>query len=929
MKTITSFLILFILLSTTTQAQTIKTWDGGANTTNWSDSSNWNPDGVPGINDVVSFTSTLNISVNLSNKSIGKLHVTNNARVTLTSNGNSRIITINTPEADAISVSSGSTLILAGSAFQHNMTLTTVSNPLVVADISGTVRVNGTSGIGIFRKGINAKINFNANSWYIHSVDGGSIPSASWDASSTCSVIGISKNGDLLTGTGQIFGNFTYNCPDQDLKHVLLQSGFSTTGIFRITSTGIRELRANWTTSSIARFVQTSGTFTLAAAVARSMNVLGSFTMNGGLLELTSGAQIGTLYVGGNFIHSEGTIIDDGVGSGAIIFNGSNNITQTFISGGTVTDTVNYTVNSGAILRIAPGSTVSGLGAFTLSAGATLKITSNAGITSTGATGNIQVIGARTFNPAANYTYNGNVAQNTGNGLPTEITGSLKIENVRGVALSQATNISTGILYLASGVLNNTANGLTMGNSTSAVNGIISKAMGSLSAVPLDANLYSVDYTGDDLSTGNEILGSGLKNITLNMNLGQTVTLTSDLTVSGNLDFIKGYIASNTGNKIIIANTGSVSNASNESYAKCAVQKIGTNSASNYTFVFPTGQSDSLYDPVEITFPLVSAVDAFTVVHNHALLVPNSLNKTSYVETVNNREYWDITKDVLVDNTAGVDVTLHFLSISGEITNLDDIIKPNLRIGHYSSSLSQWEVPNVLKNNYVGIVNIGGKIAFKYTVTGVTNFSPFTTVEASATALSLTRTSLIALPVILTTFTAKPTATNTVALNWATSSEIVNKGFRIERQAGGANGKFESIGFVASKSNGGNSQTALYYNFIDANPRSGSTTYYRLAQENLDGKTTYSEVRVVKLSGETVSTMFPNPSTGVVNISRTANGKKMNILVIDMAGRMVQQFTNITDSNYKLNISKSGMYNIKITYPETGEQSVQRIVIEN
>ena len=156
----------------------------------------------------------------------------------------------------------------------------------------------------------------------------------------------------------------------------------------------------------------------------------------------------------------------------------------------------------------------------------------------------------------------------------------------------------------------------------------------------------------------------------------------------------------------------------------------------------------------------------------------------------------------------------------------------------------------------------------------------------------------------------------------------MNKGFRIERQAGGVNGKFESLGFVASKANGGNSQTALYYNFIDASPRSGATAYYRLAQEDLDGKTTFSEVRVVKLNGETVSMVFPNPSNGAVNISRTATGKKMNVQVIDMAGRMLQQFTNITDSNFKLNISKSGMYNIKMTYPETGEQSVQRIVIE-
>jgi hypothetical protein len=157
----------------------------------------------------------------------------------------------------------------------------------------------------------------------------------------------------------------------------------------------------------------------------------------------------------------------------------------------------------------------------------------------------------------------------------------------------------------------------------------------------------------------------------------------------------------------------------------------------------------------------------------------------------------------------------------------------------------------------------------------------------------------------------------------------VNKGFRIERQAGGINGKFESIGFVVSKANGGNSQTALYYNFIDLNPRSGTAAFYRLAQEDLDGKINFSEVRVVKLNGETVSMVFPNPSTRAVNISRTANGTKMNIQVIDMSGRMVQQYTNITDSNFKFNISKSGVYNIKMTYPETGEQSVQRIVIEN
>jgi hypothetical protein len=74
--------------------------------------------------------------------------------------------------------------------------------------------------------------------------------------------------------------------------------------------------------------------------------------------------------------------------------------------------------------------------------------------------------------------------------------------------------------------------------------------------------------------------------------------------------------------------------------------------------------------------------------------------------------------------------------------------------------------------------------------------------------------------------------------------------------------------------------------------------------------------------------VFPNPSNGSVNISRTADGKKMNIQVIDQSGKIINQVNNITDANYRMNISQSGVYTIKMTYPETGEQSIKRIVVQ-
>jgi hypothetical protein len=183
-----------------------------------------------------------------------------------------------------------------------------------------------------------------------------------------------------------------------------------------------------------------------------------------------------------------------------------------------------------------------------------------------------------------------------------------------------------------------------------------------------------------------------------------------------------------------------------------------------------------------------------------------------------------------------------------------------------------------------------------------------------------------ALPVTLSNFTAKQTTDNKVALAWVTSSESVNKGFSIERQEEGS-GKFQSLGFIASKAEGGNSQATLAYSFKDVTAKNG-TNMYRLVQEDLDGKKTYSEVRVVKLSAQSVSNVFPNPSTGAINISRSNDGKKMNIQVLDQSGRVISQVNNIIDSNYRMNLPQPGIYSIKMMYPETGEQSIQRVVVQ-
>ena len=114
-------------------------------------------------------------------------------------------------------------------------------------------------------------------------------------------------------------------------------------------------------------------------------------------------------------------------------------------------------------------STITGAGTFTLSSGATLGITSTSGISISGASGNIQNSGIRTYSTGANYIYNGNANQAAGNGLTQNTPASVQINNTGNtVTLGSVTtisgnlNVAAGILDLGTG-LSHTSATLTLG----------------------------------------------------------------------------------------------------------------------------------------------------------------------------------------------------------------------------------------------------------------------------------------------------------------------------------------------------------------------------------------------------------------------------------------------------------------------------------
>lgn len=474
-----SFILIFFLSFLTTSIfGATKTWIGGNAT--WSTYGNWSPSGAPGAGDDVIINTSSSITVT-GNTIINRLTITGNANVVLITSGGSRTLTIDNTGS---SIDAGSSLTLQGLstntsrfmtlAFTGTSRTMQIAGSLILKAVGGGGLYNATNSVTTVTGSIindgsgggtagsitstSANLSFSAGSEYVHARNGGVIPTAYWDAASTCNVTGVTGTVPLITSFNQSFGNFIWNCTGQAGNYSL--------------GTNLKTINGNFTVSSTntSQLILTAGTAT-------TLTVGKDFLMTAGTLNFNSGAGASVMNVAGNFSHTGGTITETSTGTGSVIFNGSS--AQTYTSGGSCANTINFTVSTGATLLMANETTVVGngsIGTFTLEANGTLGVTSVDGITTTGATGNIRVSGTRTYTAAANYIYNGINPQAAGNGLTQNSpVNNLTINNSSGVSLSAATTIS-GNLTLTNGTLStttvNSAYLLTLNNtSASAISG--------------------------------------------------------------------------------------------------------------------------------------------------------------------------------------------------------------------------------------------------------------------------------------------------------------------------------------------------------------------------------------------------------------------------------------------------------------------------
>lgn len=159
-----------------------------------------------------------------------------------------------------------------------------------------------------------------------------------------------------------------------------------------------------------------------------------------------------------------------------------------------------------------------------------------------------------------------------------------------------------------------------------------------------------------------------------------------------------------------------------------------------------------------------------------------------------------------------------------------------------------------------------------------------------------------------------------VRLNWSTLQEHNNSGFYVERSSDGRS--FKPLQFVAGT---GDSDQLQAYFHLDTRPLFG-TSYYRLHQVDLDGTSSYSEIREIhRTSGSDDWRIYPNPigADGRLIIDGlSAEDLLSHVDLLSIDGRLLERFQlNAIDEQQTLQISAtslpSGVYLLRLSNGQT------------
>ncbi len=173
-------------------------------------------------------------------------------------------------------------------------------------------------------------------------------------------------------------------------------------------------------------------------------------------------------------------------------------------------------------------------------------------------------------------------------------------------------------------------------------------------------------------------------------------------------------------------------------------------------------------------------------------------------------------------------------------------------------------------------------------------------------------TNMAPLPVQFLSFEAIANGDD-VLLTWKVSDEQNVKGYHVQRSGDGFT--WQVIGFVDFQAS---ASLINQYELVDQHPLKG-TNYYRISQEDIDGKRNYSVIRKVQRDNRHWNVkMYPVPVKDILNLNINVNSDERAVLKFtDALGRTIK-ITKLQlkqgEQTEKIPLSglKAGMYYIEI-----------------
>lgn len=416
--------------------------------------------------------------------------------------------------------------------------------------------------------------------------------------------------------------------------------------------------------------------------------------------------------------------------------------------------------------------------------------------------------------------------------------------------------------------------------------------------------------------------GTGLPSKMVNMYLdkatvGNLVTITKDEEITDTLVFYTGVLETNS-NTLSVTNlaTSAIKGAAatgTDKYVQGRLQrKVDGSSAYN----FPVGHSSEGAQPFTIT---PAGASGSTILGFMETYGSSPLKPVAYCDL----ETKTAPGQQIGQGTAGADGALDQITFNIKSPLQWDVTNPSGGVSSYDitvganggqdispvSSAGGTPIRYLMKNGEPGntgfATGTGGTdfptVGFiacpnQYTLSGMTSFSKFTLDGASPSGTQL--------PVKLTYFTARRVE-NRSQLDWATSLEIDNDRFEVERSKDAVS--FELMGIVKGA---GNTTAPQSYRLFDEAPLQG-WNYYRLKQVDFDGKFEYSNTVALYFDGENFSiVLYPNPAKGQFTLESFGEAKIFDAAIFNVLGQEIRKVK--TGEVNRVEDLAAGNYFIKI-----------------